>query len=88
MKYEGMFLVAFIFLSVILLVMVVRSEKEHFGKYSANSTLAISQLSDDVNLLHERLSAAEKKLSSHEKDAAKAVENVDKATTDIQIATS
>ena len=88
MKNEGLFLVAFIALAIILLIMVVRSEREHFGKYSANNTLAVSQLGDDVNLLNERLSAAEKKLSTHEKEAEKAQENVDNATTDIQIATS
>ncbi len=88
MKNEGLMLVAFILLAVTLLILVVRSEKEHFGKYSANTTLALTQLEDDVNILNERLSAAEGKISTQEKEVGKAQENVDNAATDIQIATS
>ena len=88
MKYEGMLLVAFILLATTLLILVVRSEKEHFGKYSANNTLAVTQLGDDVNLLNERLRAAEKKLSKQEGEVSKAQQDVDNATTDIQMITS
>lgn len=88
MKNEGLMLVAFIILAVTLLILVVRSEREHFGKYSANTTLALSQLEDDVNLLNERLKTAEGKISTQEKDMAKAEENVDNAAVDMQIATA
>ncbi len=88
MKYEGFFLIAFILLAMILLIMVVRSEKEHFGKYSANTTLALTQLEDDVNLLNDRLGAMEGKVGKHEADQAKSAEQVDNAMVDMQIATS
>ena len=88
MKNEGLMLVAFILLAITLLILVVRSEKEHFGKYAANQTLAVSQLQDDVNLLHERLQAAEKKISGQEKDMKESRQNVDNAAVDMTIATS
>lgn len=88
MKHEGLFLVAFIILAVTLLVLVVRSEREHFGKYSPNTTLAVTQLEDDVNLLNERLQVAEKKISTQEQEMAKSEEQVSNAAVDLQIATS
>ena len=88
MKCEGLFLIAFIVLSIVLLAMVVSSEKEHFGKYSANNALAVTQLEEDVNLLNSRLSTAEKKLNENVKETDKAQEAVDNAATDIQIATA
>jgi uncharacterized protein YlxW (UPF0749 family) len=88
MKNEGLMLVAFIILAVTLLILVVRSEREHFGKYSANTTLALSQLEDDVNILNERLTTAEGKISTQEKEMSKAQENVDNAAVDMQIATA
>ena len=88
MKNEGLMLVAFILLAITLLILVVRSDKEHFGKYPANQTLAVSQLQDDVNLLHERLQVAEKKISGQEKEIAESQEKVDAAAVDLTIATS
>lgn len=88
MKNEGLMLVAFILLAITLLILVVRSDKEHFGKYPANQILAVSQLQDDVNLLHERLQAAEKKISGQEKDMKESQQNVDNAAVDMTIATS
>ena len=88
MKNEGLMLVAFILLAITLLILVVRSEKEHFGKYPANQTLAVSQLQEDVNLLHERLQVTEKKISKQEKEYEKSQEQVDNAAIDMTIATS
>lgn len=88
MKYEGFFLIAFVLLAMVLLILVVRSEKEHFGKYSANNTLAISQLGEDVNELNDRLGKVESKIGGHEAEQSKSAEQVDNAVTDIQIATS
>ena len=88
MKYEGIFLIAFVLLAMLLLILIVRSEREHFGKYSANTTLALSQLGEDVNLLNERLGSVEKKIGKHETEQEKSAEQVDNAMIDMQIATS
>jgi hypothetical protein len=88
MKNEGLMLVAFILLAITLLILVVRSDKEHFGKYPANQTLAVAQLQDDVNLLHERLQVTEKKISGQEKEFEKSQQQVDNAAVDMTIATS
>ncbi len=89
MKNEGWFVIAFILLSMILLVLIVRSEAtEKFGELPANQTLAISQLGDDVNDLDERTQTLEKKIAKQEKELSKSMNDVDAATTGIQMITS
>ena len=89
MKNEGWFLIAFILLAMILLVLIVRSETtEKFGELPANHILAISQLGDDVNDLDERTQTLEKKIAKQEKELSKSMNDVDAATTGIQMITS
>ena len=87
MKNEGLFLCAFIFLAIILLIMVCRSEKEHYAQLPANPTLAIAQLSDNTNDLDDRLTVIEKRAKDQEKAQSDSTSKVDSATTGIQMIT-
>jgi hypothetical protein len=89
MKNEGLFLIAFVVLAMILLIMVVRADsREHYDDLPANTTLAISQLKDDVDDLDARTSAVEKTIADQKKQLAKSTADVDNATTSIQMITT
>lgn len=89
MKNEGLFLIAFVVLAMILLIMVVRAEtREHYDDLPVNTTLAISTLKDNVDDLDSRTSAVEKTLADQKKQLAKSTMAVDNATTGIQMITA
>ena len=89
MKNEGLFLIAFVVLAMILLIMVVRADsREHYDDLPTNTTLAISTLKDDVDDLDSRTSAVEKTLADQKKQLAKSTMAVDNATTGIQMITA
>ncbi len=89
MKNEGLFLIAFVVLAMILLIMVVRAEnREHYEDLPVNTTLAISTLKDNVDDLDARTSAVEKTIADQKKQLAKSTLAVDNATTGIQMITA
>lgn len=87
MKNEGMMLVAFIILAVTLLILVVRSEKEHL-RMPVNPLLANLQVQDDLANLDNRVQEIENKISKEEKESIETKKNVDKAAVDLTIATA
>jgi len=89
MKNEGLFLIAFVVLAMILLIMVVRAEsREHYDDLPVNTTLAISTLKDYVDDLDTRTSSVEKSIADQKKQLAKSTADVDNATTGIQMVTA
>jgi hypothetical protein len=89
MKNEGLFLIAFVVLAMILLIMVVRADsREHYEDLPVNTTLAISTLKDNVDDLDSRTSAVEKTLADQKKQLAKSTMAVDNATSGIQMITA
>lgn len=89
MKNEGLFLIAFVVLAMILLIMVVRADtREHYEDLPVNTTLAISTLKDYVDDLDTRTSSVEKTLADQKKQLAKSTADVDNATTGIQMVTA
>lgn len=86
MKNEGLFLVAFILLAIILLVMVSRSSREHFDP-PMDPLVRTSKLEEDVKLLDDRMERVENQLSEQNAEIAKAQNEVDTAATQIQMIT-
>lgn len=84
MKNEGLFLVAFILLAIILLVMVSRSERERFEP-EPDSVIRIGKLEEDVQLLDDRVGTIETKQKKQDDELAKAQADVDVAATQIQM---
>ena len=89
MKNEGLFLIAFVVLAMILLIMVVRADsREHYDDLPVNTTLAISTLKDYVDDLDTRTSSVEKTIADQKKQMAKSTADVDNATTGIKMVTA
>jgi len=86
MRNEGLFLVAFIILAVVLLVMVTKASREHFDP-PMDPILRTSKLEEDVKLLDERTTKLEDSLEKQNTDIDKAQSDVDTAATQIQMVT-
>lgn len=87
MRNEGLFLVAFILLAVVLLVMVTKSStKEHFDP-PMDPIIRTNKLEEDVKLLDERMDKVEGQLKSQNADINKAQSEVDTAATSIAMVT-
>ena len=86
MRNEGLYLIAFTVLAIVLLVMVTDSGREHFDP-PVDPVIRTTKLEEDVKLLDERTSTLETKLSKQDEDIHKAEADVDSAVTDIQMNT-
>ncbi len=84
MRNEGMFLIAFVVLAIVLVVMLSRAGREGFEPES-DPVVRITKLEEDVSLLDDRTTAVEDKLSKQESDIQQAQQSVDNAATDIQM---
>lgn len=84
MRNEGLCLIAFVVLAIVLLVMISRSSREHFDP-PMDPIIRTTKLEEDVKLLEDRTSNLETKLSKQDEDINSAQSKVDTAATDIQM---
>ena len=84
MRNEGLCLIAFVVLAIVLLVMISRSSREHFDP-PMDPIIRTTKLEEDVKLLDDRTSKLETKLSKQDEDINSAQSKVDTAATDIQM---